>query len=81
MKTASYIFFGISVPLVISGIIVTSIGQSNLNSLKKRKAELSFQMVPFNNMNSGRITSANAVSVGLRILFLIILQRIDYLLK
>ena len=39
IKNASYIFFGISVPLVISGAIVYGIGQSGLNALEKRKTE------------------------------------------
>ncbi len=69
MKTASYMFFGISFPLLITGSIIYGIGKANLNALKMRKAELSFQMVHFDNMNCGRIISANAVSMGIRILF------------
>jgi len=60
-------FLGTSVPFIISGIIVTSIGQASLNSSKKRKAELGFQVVPFNDLSYRKIVSVQAISFGIRI--------------
>ena len=69
MEIASYIFFAISVPSIISGSILYGIGQADINTLKKRKAELSIQMVPFDNINSEKIMSSKAISMKIRILF------------
>jgi len=62
-----YAFLAASVPFIISGITLTSIGQSRLNSCNKRKAELGFQMVPFNDINNGKIMSGEAIAMGVRI--------------
>lgn len=68
-KDISYILIAVSVPFIISGITLASIGQSRLSSCNKRKAELGFQMVPFNDINNGKIMSGEAISMGVRISF------------
>lgn len=69
MKTFSYIFFAASTPLLVAGSILFIKGQSELKTLKRIKAGLSFQMVPFDNNKHGRFIPAVAPTIGFRISF------------
>ncbi len=69
MQMAGNIIFAISTPLFITGSVFFGISQAELNMLNKRKAELSFQMVPFSNNKYGTFTPVLAPAIGFRISF------------
>jgi len=64
-KSISYLFMGISIPLTISGITIYCVGQSKFNELSKRKVELGFQIVPFDNFSGNTFESANGLAINM----------------